>query len=123
MQLWLPPFIFKWDNLGAFGIVYKGLLEERPNPGFLVAVKSLHGTASGSDRKELLEEAAVMSQFDHPNVVSPMTGLLHPFNLPVQCARCGWLELSPSASPYVSCFANAPCSSELTSDHCISGGS
>lgn len=56
--------------VGAFGVVYKGLLEEPPNPGFLVAVKSLHGTASGSDRQELLEEAAVMSQLQHPNIVS-----------------------------------------------------
>jgi hypothetical protein len=50
-------------------VVYKGLLEERPSPSFLVAVKSLHGTASGSDRQELLEEAAVMCQFQHPNIV------------------------------------------------------
>jgi serine/threonine protein kinase len=56
--------------VGAFGIVYKGLLEEVPNPAFLVAVKSLHVTANGSDRQELLEEAAVMSQLHHPNIVS-----------------------------------------------------
>lgn len=55
---------------GAFGIVYKGLLEEAPNPSFLVAVKSLHPTAGGTDRQELLEEAAVMCQFKHINIVS-----------------------------------------------------
>ena len=45
------------------------MFEERPNPGFLVAVKSLHEQANGTDKQELLEEAAVMTQFDHPNVV------------------------------------------------------
>ncbi|EDQ90683.1 uncharacterized protein MONBRDRAFT_15893 [Monosiga brevicollis MX1] len=54
---------------GAFGLVYKGLLEEPPNPGFLVAVKSLHDAADEKARQELLEEAAVMAQFNHRNVV------------------------------------------------------
>ncbi|EGD82080.1 TK/RTKC protein kinase [Salpingoeca rosetta] len=56
---------------GAFGIVYKGLLNDIPGaPAYLVAVKSLHDNATGADRQELLEEAAVMAQFIHPNVVA-----------------------------------------------------
>jgi serine/threonine protein kinase len=55
---------------GAFGLVYKGLLEENKMiPAYLVAVKSLHERSSGADRQELLEEAAVMAQFEHANVV------------------------------------------------------
>ncbi len=46
------------------------MLQESPIiPGFLVAVKSLHVMASSNDKSELLEEAAVMAQFGHPNVV------------------------------------------------------
>ncbi|EGD79566.1 TK/RTKC protein kinase [Salpingoeca rosetta] len=54
---------------GAFGIVYKGLLTEAPIPGYLVACKSLHAKATASERIELMEEAAVVAQFDHPNVL------------------------------------------------------
>ena len=56
---------------GAFGLVYKGIMREVASmPGYLVAVKSLHSSAGGSDRQELLEEAAIMAQFSHKNVVS-----------------------------------------------------
>eukprot|EP00730_Choanoeca_flexa_P004721 TRINITY_DN11783_c0_g1_i1.p1 TRINITY_DN11783_c0_g1~~TRINITY_DN11783_c0_g1_i1.p1 ORF type:complete len:1320 (+),score=353.99 TRINITY_DN11783_c0_g1_i1:92-3961(+) len=56
---------------GAFGVVYKGLMSEGGAiPDYLVAVKSLHPSSSVSDRTELLEEAAVMAQFNHRNVVS-----------------------------------------------------
>eukprot|EP00730_Choanoeca_flexa_P008106 TRINITY_DN12443_c0_g1_i9.p1 TRINITY_DN12443_c0_g1~~TRINITY_DN12443_c0_g1_i9.p1 ORF type:complete len:1632 (+),score=285.35 TRINITY_DN12443_c0_g1_i9:557-4897(+) len=58
-------------GMGAFGVVYKGLLiEGRGMPDYLVAVKSLHAMGSNGDRTELLEEAAVMAQFSHPNVIS-----------------------------------------------------
>jgi len=54
---------------GAFGLVSKGILKESAAvPGYLVAVKSLLPTSASSDRKELLEESAVMAQFAHPNV-------------------------------------------------------
>eukprot|EP00051_Salpingoeca_urceolata_P024587 m.433669 g.433669 ORF g.433669 m.433669 type:complete len:2065 (-) comp20251_c1_seq2:318-6512(-) len=56
---------------GAFGVVAKAKLREIPaQPGYLVAVKQLHEQAGGTERTELLEEAAVMAQFQHPNVVS-----------------------------------------------------
>ncbi|EDQ86539.1 uncharacterized protein MONBRDRAFT_28240 [Monosiga brevicollis MX1] len=54
---------------GAFGIVYKALLEEPGMPGYLVACKSLHESNGGGAMRELLEEAAVTAQFEHPNVV------------------------------------------------------
>ncbi|EDQ90821.1 uncharacterized protein MONBRDRAFT_15557, partial [Monosiga brevicollis MX1] len=54
---------------GAFGIVYKALLEEPGMPGYIVACKSLHEANQGGAMRELLEEAAVTAQFVHPNVV------------------------------------------------------
>jgi len=53
---------------GAFGLVSKGVLKESSLPGYLVAVKSLLPGTAASDRRELLEESAVMAQFSHPNV-------------------------------------------------------
>eukprot|EP00049_Salpingoeca_infusionum_P025359 m.18780 g.18780 ORF g.18780 m.18780 type:complete len:1662 (-) comp7950_c0_seq1:195-5180(-) len=54
---------------GAFGFVAKAILRERGMPSALVAVKSLHEHASNSDMSELMQEAAVMAQMNHPNVV------------------------------------------------------
>lgn len=48
---------------GKFGFVHKAWLDEGTgSPPYLVAVKSLKSTASDSDRKDMLLEAAVMSQ-------------------------------------------------------------
>jgi serine/threonine protein kinase len=38
-------------------------------PAYLIAIKQLHVGGAVSDKTELLEEAAVMAQFSHPNVV------------------------------------------------------
>ena len=53
---------------GAFGIVYKGLLTESPITSYLAACKPLHAKATASERIELMEEAAVAAQLDHPHV-------------------------------------------------------
>ena len=54
---------------GNFGEVHKGVLDEIPGvPGYTVAVKALkHGF--NSERANMLREAALMVQFDHPFVV------------------------------------------------------
>ena len=59
---------------GAFGTVYKGLwLTGEPGSDKLteeeVAVKTMEGGASEEDRVRFLQEAAIMGQFDHPNVI------------------------------------------------------
>ena len=62
---------------GAFGTVYKGvwchtevgseqIVEEE------VAVKTMEGGASEEDRIKFIQEAAIMGQFDHPNIVKIM---------------------------------------------------
>ena len=60
---------------GAFGTVYRGvwlhkegeeseqLVEEE------VAVKTMEGRAGEEDRIKFLQEAAIMGQFNHPNII------------------------------------------------------
>jgi serine/threonine protein kinase len=58
---------------GAFGTVYKGLVDERSTTGvpeYTVAVKVLKNEPTGSEIKEFMREAAIMAQFKYPNVLS-----------------------------------------------------
>ena len=59
---------------GAFGMVNKALLfstqdngEEKQ--GKEVAVKSLHGEVTKEERIKFLQEAVIMGQFNHPNII------------------------------------------------------
>ncbi|EDQ85046.1 uncharacterized protein MONBRDRAFT_29704 [Monosiga brevicollis MX1] len=54
---------------GAFGIVYEASLSEPKAPEIQVAAKSLRKDALDNEREELLEEALVMAQMEHANVV------------------------------------------------------
>ena len=55
---------------GAFGEVNKAILSEIPGaPGYIVAIKSPSIETGEIGRLDLLKEAAIMAQFDHPNVV------------------------------------------------------
>ncbi|EDQ85045.1 uncharacterized protein MONBRDRAFT_34458 [Monosiga brevicollis MX1] len=54
---------------GAFGIVYEASLSEPKAPEIQVAAKSLRKDAMDNEREELLEEALVMAQMEHANVV------------------------------------------------------
>jgi serine/threonine protein kinase len=80
---------------GAFGVVWKALLkEEAKRPGYLVAVKSLHETCSATDKQELLEEAAIMAQFDS-HFVAQLVGLVTvgaPMLMVVEYAEYGSLK-------------------------------
>ena len=53
---------------GAFGMVHKGEWVDSPQGPLQVAVKSLHCQEEES-RYKLLEEGAIMGQFNHQNVV------------------------------------------------------
>ena len=59
---------------GNFGDVHKGVLDERAVNGvaaYCVAVKTPRADSDGStNREDLLKEAILMSQFDHPNIVA-----------------------------------------------------
>ncbi len=54
---------------GHFGTVSKGLWCER-GKAKEVAVKTLQAEASEDERVKFLQEAAIMGQFHHPNVLS-----------------------------------------------------
>ena len=53
---------------GQFGVVYKGVWQS-PEGVIEVAVKTLKETADEEQKVKFLQEAAIMGQFSHPNVV------------------------------------------------------
>ena len=55
---------------GHFGNVDKGLWRSSKNKAVEVALKSLTKGASDVDEVKFLQEAAIMAQFKHPNVIS-----------------------------------------------------
>ena len=54
---------------GQFGTVNKGVWQSPSGP-VIVAVKQLQLKATEMDRVRFLQEAAIMGQFYHPNVVT-----------------------------------------------------
>lgn len=54
---------------GQFSVISKGVWKEGSNR-YQVALKALPVQAGKEERTLLLQEAAVMGQFRHPNVVS-----------------------------------------------------
>ncbi len=60
---------------GQFGRVYKGVWQSPGGGEVEVAVKTLKEGSGEEDRVKFLQEAAIMGQFKHPNVVE-MHGLI-----------------------------------------------
>ena len=54
---------------GEFGEVSRGILKSSQGGGIEVAVKTSVESDDGSGRVRLLQEAAIMGQFFHPNVI------------------------------------------------------
>ena len=54
---------------GQFGTVYKGVWQSPIRGDIDVAVKTLKEGSKDEDRVKFLQEAAIMGQFQHPNVV------------------------------------------------------
>ena len=55
---------------GQFGVVYLGeWTKPGEEKGVPVAVKTLKGGAKEEDKVKFLQEAAIIGQFSHPNVV------------------------------------------------------
>ena len=69
--LLLPQWYRTLGELGSgeFGIVTHGKWTPSPHKEVVVAVKSLNPDASDKDRLRFIQEAAIMCQFDHKNVV------------------------------------------------------
>ena len=57
---------------GAFGEVRKGTWTKPKGDSIEVAVKQLRANATVEDRVKFLQEAAIMGQFRHPNVITLM---------------------------------------------------
>ena len=55
---------------GQFGVVYKGVWNSPYGGDMEVAVKTLKEGSGEEDRVKFLQEAAIMGQFKHPNVVT-----------------------------------------------------
>ena len=54
---------------GHFGVVERGIWNDPSGMIFEVALKSVKPGASKDERVELLQEAAIMAQFRHPNIL------------------------------------------------------
>ena len=54
---------------GQFGIVSAGIWTKSPINQVPIAAKTLHDNAPEMERVKFLQEAAIMVQFKHPNVV------------------------------------------------------
>ena len=55
--------------IGEFGVVTRGKWKPSANKEVEVAVKMLNTDASDKDKLRFLQEAAIMCQFDHQNVI------------------------------------------------------
>ena len=54
---------------GEFGVVTHGKWTPSPDKEVEVAIKTINTDTSDKDRLKLLQEAAIMCQFDHQNVI------------------------------------------------------
>ena len=54
---------------GEFGVVTHGYWASSSNQQVEIAIKTLNTNASDKDRLRFLQEAAIMCQFDHQNVI------------------------------------------------------
>ena len=60
------------DQLGSgqFGVVYKGVWQSSSSGDVAVAVKTLKEGSGETEKIKFLQEAAIMGQFKHANVVT-----------------------------------------------------
>ena len=74
---------------GQFGTVYRGVWQSSIRGKVEVAVKTLKKGSEEGDKIKFLQEAAIMGQFKHPNVVEMYGVVTHgePVSktLPVEC--------------------------------------
>ena len=66
------PRIHEHIGSGQFGTVNRGVWSPvipKTSPGVEVAVKSLEGSLTEEERVKFLQEAAIMGQFRHPNII------------------------------------------------------
>ena len=54
---------------GEFGVVNRGMWKPSSTKQVEVAIKTLNTNSTAKDRLRFLQEAAIMCQFDHENVI------------------------------------------------------
>ncbi len=59
-----------WLGSGQFGAVYRGKWKSKNDGDVDVAFKILKEGASCEDKVKFLQEAAIMGQFKHPNIIN-----------------------------------------------------
>ena len=87
---------------GEFGLVSKGIWHSSTGPEE-VAIKMLKDTAKEIERVKFLQEAAIMGQFHHPNVIA-LYGVVT-VGEPVNNATC-MLSLSAPMANCITYFCN-----------------
>jgi len=60
---------FEALGAGEFGVVSHGMWKPSHDKEVEIAVKSLNSNSTAKDRVRFLQEAAIMCQFDHENVI------------------------------------------------------
>jgi len=67
----LSYFYSSLNQLGAgqFGVVTRAMWKSSPNGEIEVALKTLNTRANEKERVRFFQEAAIMCQFDHENVI------------------------------------------------------
>ena len=99
---------------GQFGTVSKGLWSVSRD-SFLVAIKQVLPSAPSTERIKLLQEAAIMGQFSHPNIVK-LYGLVtvnDPVGNQSGCHRT-IIVISPSKCTKLSYFPSSNKNGSLT---------
>lgn len=81
---------------GAFGTVFRGvwshtMLGSDQVMKEEVAVKTMEDGSSEDDRIKFLQEATIMGQFDHPNIVKLIGVILNAENKKVSILECALL--------------------------------
>ena len=71
MSFFLEKLYRLEDHLGSgqFGTVYKGVWHTLEGSSVDVALKTLNEESGDTAKVKFLQEAAIMGQFSHPNVV------------------------------------------------------
>ena len=72
MHLFFYNRLQEYLGSGQFGTVNRGVWSPSPSSssrGVEVAVKSLEGEPTEEERVKFLQEAAIMGQFKHPNII------------------------------------------------------
>ena len=80
---------------GFFGAVYKGIWDSK-NGIVNVAIKSMKKDAQKEEQLKFLQEAAIMGQFKHPNIVG-LYGVI-PYSRSSNCVSPDQICLSFSSS-------------------------